>query len=186
MPPPIAALLQPGEEILWQGRPRPYVFILRGLPNIAYGVTWSVLGAFWYHGSGGVSADTSAFEGVWRIVPLLSLPFIIVGFSFWLYPIRLGLQARRTWYLVTNQRVFIAELSKDKPPLLRVFIRDEMAAPQIRKRFDGLADVILTRRAQDNPHLAPRLDSGFFGLEEGEDAAGAIRPLTSIESQPAV
>ena len=50
-PPSIAACLDPGEEILWQGQPRPYVFMLRGLTSIFYGITWSILGAFWYHGS---------------------------------------------------------------------------------------------------------------------------------------
>ncbi len=177
-PPELAALLQPGEKILWQGRPRPYVFILRGLPNIAYGVTWSVLGAYWYHGSGGVSEDTSAFEGVWRIVPLLSIPFIIVGFSFWFYPIRLGMRARRTWYFVTNQRVFIAELNGKSSPQLRIFSPEEMAPPQIVKRIDGLSDVILTHRAQNNPHLTPHLDAGFFGLTDGEAAADAIKEST--------
>jgi hypothetical protein len=178
-PTEIAALLQPGEEILWQGRPRPYVFMLRGLPNIAYGVTWSVLGAYWYHGSGGISEATSAFEGPWRLLPLFSIPFIVVGFSFWLYPIRLGMRARRTWYFVTNQRIFIAELAKKLPPSLRVFATDEMGSPEIRKRFDGLYDVILTRRAQENPHLAPRLDAGFFGLTDGESAAKAVNLATN-------
>ncbi len=172
-----ATLLQPGEKILWQGRPRPYVFILRGLPNIAYGVTWSVLGAFWYHGSGGISEETSVFEGVWRIVPLLSLPFIIVGFSFWFYPIRLGMRARRTWYFVTNQRIFIAELNGEMAPQLRVFSAEEMAEPVVKKRIDDLCDVILTRRAQDNPHLTPRLDSGFFGLTDGEAAVESINAV---------
>jgi len=179
MPPQLAPLLQPGEKLLWHSQPRPFVFIMRGLPNIAYGVTWSVLGAFWYRGSGGISEATSAFEGVWRIVPLLSLPFIIVGFSFWFHPIRLGLRARRTWYLVTNQRTFIAELVPQQPPNLRIFTPDEMAPPQIRKRLDGLYDVILTRRAQDNPHLTPRLDSGFFGLDNADAPLAAINVATN-------
>lgn len=173
MPSEISASLQPGEELLWYGQPRPSVFILRGLPNLAYGVTWSVLGAFWYHGSGGIG-KYSAFEGWWRIVPLLSLPFIFAGFSFFLYPIRLGAQARHTWYVVTNRRVFIAELRKNESPHLRVFSPDEMGRPQLVKRIDRLYDVILTRRAQENPHLKPRLDSGFFGLENGEAVARAI------------
>src|ERR1700721_1734133 len=109
MPPEIAACLAPAEEVLWQGRPRPYVFILRGLPNIAYGVAWSVLGAFWYHGSGGIG-QYSAFQGWWRLTPLFSLPFILAGFSFFLYPIRLGARARRTWYLVTDRRVLAGGL----------------------------------------------------------------------------
>jgi len=185
LPTELAALLSPGEKILWQGRPRPYVFILRGLPNIAYGVTWSVLGAYWYHGSGGISEATSAFEGVWRVVPLLSLPFILVGFSFWLYPIRLGLRARRTWYFVTNQRIFIAELDKNQTPSLRIFSPEEMAPPQIVQRFDGLCDIILTKRALDNPHLTPRLDSGFFGLENGTIPAAAINTASSKSQPPA-
>jgi hypothetical protein len=173
--PEITACLAPGEKILWHGRPRPYVFMLRGLPNMAYGVTWSVLGAYWYHGAGGISERTSAFEGWWRLVPLLSIPFILAGFSFWLYPIRLGARARRSRYVVTNQRIFIAEMRENQPPQLRVFSAEEMSAPRLVKRFDGLCDLILTRRALENPHLTPRLDSGFFGLEDASAAAEAIQ-----------
>jgi hypothetical protein len=173
LPKKIIATLSPGEKILWQGQPRPYVFILRGLPSIVYGMTWSILGAFWYHGSGGIG-KYSAFEGWWRLVPLLSLPFILAGLSFFFYPIRLGARARRTWYVVTNQRVFIVELRRDQPPHFRVFSATEMGPPQVVKRFDGLYDLVLTLRAQEQPHLKPPLDSGFFGLKDGEQAAGAI------------
>ncbi len=178
MPPEILACLAPGEKIVWFGQPRPSVFILRALPNLAYGVTWGVLGAFWYHGAGGIG-KYSAFEGWWRLVPLLSLPFILAGFSFFFYPIRLGAQARRTWYVVTDRRVFIVETARPsrriEPPKLRVFSAEEMAAPVVVKRFDGLGDVILTKRALANPHLTPRLDAGFFGIEDAEEAAGAVK-----------
>jgi hypothetical protein len=176
MPPELAACLAPGEKITWQGRPRPYVFILRGLPSIVYGMTWSILGAFWYHGSGGIG-KYSAFEGWWKLVPLFSLPFILAGLSFFFYPLRLGARARRTWYVVTNRRVFIAELRRNQSPILRVFSATEMVPPQVMKRFDGLCDVILTLRAREQPHLKPSLDSGFFGLKDGERAAGAINSL---------
>jgi hypothetical protein len=173
LPSQIAACLAPDEKVLWQGRPRPYVFMLRGLTSIFYGMTWSILGAYWYHGSGGIG-EYSAFEGWWRLVPLLSLPFILAGFSFFFYPINLGTRARYTWYLVTNQRIFIARLHHKKPLELRVFTRKEMAPPQVVKRFDGLYEVILTRSAQDKPYLVPRLESGFFGIPDGEAAAAAV------------
>jgi hypothetical protein len=173
MPPELTAILTPDEKVLWHGQPRPYVFMLRGIHSIAYGITWSILGAFWFYGTGGVGPH-SVFTGWWSVLPLFCFPFILTGFSFFFYPIRLGAQARRTWYVVTNQRIFIAELVRDKPPQLRVFRPDEMGAPQIAKRFDGLYDVVLTLRAQSNPHLQPRLDSGFFGLPNGELAAGAV------------
>jgi len=169
LPPEIAALLSPGEEIVWQEQPRPYVFIVRGLHYIAYAVTWGVLGSFWYYG-----ASLAPFEGWWRIVPYLSWPFILTGFRFFLVPIELGERARRTWYIVTNQRVLIGELSKKKAPSLRVFTPAEMAPPLVVKRLDGLYNVILTKRAQDHPHLQPQLDSSFLGLIDGEIAARAV------------
>jgi len=178
MPPKITACLAPGEEILWHGQPRPYVFMLRGLTSIFYGMTWSILGAFWYHGAGGIG-EYSAFEGWWRLVPLLSLPFILCGFSFFFYPINLGARARHTWYVVTNQRVFIARLHGQKPPELRVFTREEMGMgpPHVVKRLDGLYEIVLTRSAQGKPYLIPRLEAGFFGIKDGEAAAVAIRAV---------
>jgi hypothetical protein len=169
LPSPIAACLAPDEKVLWQGRPRPYVFMLRGLTSIFYGMTWSILGAFWYHG-----ASLAPWEGWFKIVPTLSLPFIFAGFSFFFYPINLGARARHTWYLVTNKRIFIARYHHAKPLELRVFTREEMGPAQVIKRFDGLYEIILTKSAQDKPYLVPRLESGFFGIPDGEAAAAAI------------
>jgi hypothetical protein len=170
LPPEITACLEPGEDVLWQGRPRPYVFMLRGLTSIFYGATWSILGAWWYHGA--MLAD---WEGWWKLVPNLSLPFIAAGWSFFFYPINLGTRARRTWYLVTNRRVLIARWHAKSPVELRIFTRAEMAPPHVIKRLDGLYEVILTRSAQDKPYLVPRLESGFFGIPDGEAAAAAMK-----------
>ena len=173
-PEEIRRLLIQDETILWTAQPRPYVFMLRGLPNLAYGITWSVLGAFWYHGSGGIGRY-SAFEGWWRLTPLFSLPFILAGFSFFLYPIRLGAKARRTWYVVTNRRVYLAEFTRNQPPQLRQFQLENLRALWVKRRFDGLSDVLLSPRALENPQLQPPLNAGFFGVKDGEAVAAHIR-----------
>jgi hypothetical protein len=170
MPPAIAALIAPDEKILWQGRPRPYVFMLRGLTAIFYGLVWSILGAFWYHG-----ARLAPWEGWWKLVPILSLPFIAAGWSFFFYPINLGARARHTWYFVTTQRIFIARWHSTKPLELRVFARAELGTPHVIKRLDGLYEVVLTKNAQSKPYLVPRLESGFFGIPDGEAAAAAVQ-----------
>jgi hypothetical protein len=174
LPPQIAACLEPGEEVQWTGKPRPYVFILRGLPAIFFGSTWSILGAWWFRG-----ATLAPWAGWWKIAPYLALPFIVTGWSFFFYPINLGRRARCTWYIVTNRRVLIARWHSLKPVELQVFTRKEMAPPQVIKRFDGLYEVILTRSAQDKPYLVPRLESGFFGISDGPAAAEAVRKLGS-------
>ncbi len=173
LPESVAALLAPGEKILWSAQPRPAAFILRAMPNLAYGVTWAVLGAFWYRGSGGIG-KYSAFEGWWKLAPLFSLPFILAGLSFFLAPIKLGARARRTWYVVTDRRVFIAQTQKQGTPQLRDFSRDDLEALQFARKY-GMESVILSRRAAVNPHLTPRLEDGFFGLDHGEPAMEAIR-----------
>ena len=173
LPDELRALLVRGEKVLWQAQPRPAAFILRAMPNIAYGVTWAVLGAFWYRGAGGIGKD-SAFEGWWKLAPLFSAPFILAGFSFFLAPIRLGARARRTWYLVTDRRVFIAETQKQGAPKLIVFSHEDLDALQFMRQY-GLEAVILSRRAAENPHLTPRLEEGFFGLSDGEAAMEAVR-----------
>ena len=179
-----STLLEPGETVLWSGRPRPYVFILRGLPNLAYGVTWAVLGAFWFRGAGGIGRY-SAFEGWWRLTPLFAFPFILAGLSFFFYPLRLGPRARRTWYFITNRRVFIAELFLDKPPKLRVFQPGEIAAMHITQRIGKLYDITLSPGALANPHLTPRLEEGFFGIENGGQALDALLQLTG-KDRPAI
>jgi hypothetical protein len=173
LPPPIAACLQPGEEVLWTGRPRPYVFLLRGLPSMAFGTTWSILGALWYHACGGLTQ--TPFEGWYKILPLVALPFIAAGWSFFFYPINLGRRARCTWYVVTNKRVMTLRWHSRKPVEVQVFVRKEMGPPQVIRRFDGLYEVILARSAQDKPYLVPRLESGFFGIPDGAAAAEAVR-----------
>jgi hypothetical protein len=168
--PALAGLLEPGETVRWSAQPRPVVYILRGLSSIAYGTTWAVLGAFWYHG-----AMLAPWDGWWKLVPILSLPFIFAGLSFFIWPIRLGAQARRTWYVVTDRRVFIAELPKRHPPKVRVFSPHELGPPLVVKRMDGLYNLILTNRAQEQwPHLYPRIEDAFFGLTETESASEAI------------
>ena len=170
LPSQLTALLEPGEEILWQSQPRPYVFMLRGLPAIFFGLTWSILGAYWYRG-----ASMAPWEGWWNLAPSFSLPFIAAGWSFFLYPINLGTRARHTWYLVTNRRVLIARLSRRRPPELRMFSREETGAPHLIKRLDGLYELVLLRRAQERPFLVPTLESGYFGIPDGPAAATAVR-----------
>jgi hypothetical protein len=171
LPSPITALLQPDERVLWQAQPQPYVFMLRGLPAIFYGLVFSILGAYWYRG-----ASLAPWDGWWVLVPTFSLPFIGLGWSFFIYPINLGARARHTWYVVTNRRIFIARLHSKTPPELRVFERKEMGTPHVIRRLDGLYEVVLSRLAQEKqPYIVPKLESGFFGIRDGAAAETAIK-----------
>jgi hypothetical protein len=74
LPPEITSSLAPDEKILWSGQPRPYVFILRALPAMFFGLVFSILGAFWYHG-----AILAPWDGWWKLAPTFSFPFIALA-----------------------------------------------------------------------------------------------------------
>ena len=59
--------------------------------------------------------------------------------------------------------------------------RRPMGPPHLIKRFDGLYELVLARSAQEKPYLVPRLESGFFGIPDGE-AAAAIQKCGSLSN----
>jgi hypothetical protein len=174
LPKPITDLLEPNEEVLWKNQPRPYVFMLRGLPAIFYGLVFSILGAYYHR-----ATLLAPWDDWWRLMPTFSLPFIALGWSFFIYPINLGARARFTWYIVTTRRVMIVRLHTTKQPELRIFTHKEMGPPHVIRRFDGLYEVILARAQQAKPYIVPRLESGFFGIADGPAAANAVNSATN-------
>jgi hypothetical protein len=99
---PVRHLLRPGERVLWQGRPIPRRFVLRGSPLvIPFTILWFSFAIFWE-----ASVLTSRAPGFFA---LWGLPFVAVGayisvgrfFVAWR-------EANRTVYVLTDQRILVA------------------------------------------------------------------------------
>lgn len=97
----IQSLLEPGEEILWSGRPQQGL-ILRPSDGLAipFSLVWCGFAIFWE--SQVIEHGAPDFFDIWGI------PFVLIGlylvFGRFFYD---AFQRRRTYYAITNQRVVI-------------------------------------------------------------------------------
>ncbi|WP_054529058.1 PH domain-containing protein [Erythrobacter sp. SG61-1L] len=111
LPDPLNALLrqelQPGERILWQGRPlgrfRPASLVMW-----LFAIPWTAFALFWT-GMAWTATQAVPDAGGWGLIdwvfPLFGLPFVLVGFGMLASPFLAPLRARRTLFAITDQRV---------------------------------------------------------------------------------
>lgn len=99
-------ILEPGETVLWQGRPGVRVSV-RELEarRVGFGLIFAGFAVFWM-----ISAARAGASGpMGAVFPLFGLPFLVLGLKlagagiFWDAFLR-----RRSWYTLTNRRAFIA------------------------------------------------------------------------------
>ena len=101
------ALLEPGEEIVWQGRPGGGIVIRPSdLPISLFGLFFAGFAAFWIAMAASMTSGEETFP--FSVFPLFGLPFLAVGlylvFGRFLWQ---AWRRRRTFYTLTNRRAFI-------------------------------------------------------------------------------
>ena len=135
-------ILEPGEEILWQGRPdaAPRWGDLKPR-RVLFGLFYAGFALFWMAMAGGMVWGGPMGGGPFALFPLFGIPFLIVGLNVMGgHVIWDAFRRARTWYTVSDRRAFVAtnlfglkrlkgvrvnadtpmELSGDVPPSLRV------------------------------------------------------------------
>ncbi|MFC2970404.1 hypothetical protein [Acidimangrovimonas pyrenivorans] len=100
-------ILEPGEKILWQGRPDGNLHVPRIEPaRLLFGLVFLGFALFWTFGA----ARSATGDGVMGVVfPALGLPFVVVGANMaggsflWQAYLR-----RHSWYTLTDRHAFVA------------------------------------------------------------------------------
>lgn len=94
------SILDPGEQILWQGRPdQRFHFNLMKLPLVIFGLGFAGFALFWMVMAAEAGGGFWAF-GLIHFSVGLGLVFSAVGWA--------TLRRRGTWYTLTDRRAFIA------------------------------------------------------------------------------
>lgn len=105
-------ILDPGERILWQGRPRPGVIWTDMLSaQSVFGLFFAGFAVFWIFGAASMGGGFRHSSGpdVFRFFPLFGLPFVavgaymVVGRLFWDAYLR-----SRSWYTLSDRTAYIA------------------------------------------------------------------------------
>lgn len=127
-------ILDPGETIVWQGRPDPAISFAQTVPmQVIMGVFFTGFALFWIYQASWITSH-DGFPWVARLFPLFGIPFVLVGLRMlggdvlWQAYLR-----RHTWYTLTTRRAFIAT----NAPLRGRTLKSFDITPETEIEFDG-------------------------------------------------
>src|SRR5579875_316473 len=111
--------LEPGEQLLWVGQPRPSRFVYQTLPIVFFGIPWTAFALLWtgmaiwgLWGNAGAAPMQAQgmMGGVFSVCfPLWGLPFILIGLGMLSSPFWAIRRAKRTCYALTDRRAIHIE-----------------------------------------------------------------------------
>jgi hypothetical protein len=162
-----AGLLEPGEEILWQGRPDPgFALKLSNILLAIFGFFFASFALFWMamaYQSGG---------GFW----MFGLLHFTVGLGFALSSVFWPtFRRRRSWYTLTNRRAFIAANLPLRGKILQSY---PITAKSTLELIDGaLATVNFAEKTKSGKNGSYTVPVGFERITDGREVYRLLRQI---------
>lgn len=157
--------LEPGERVLWAGRPDPGRAAIRGVMVAAVGAVtlvfvllvtfnWGLWGGAWQVSSTGGAV---LFTALFVLVPLAR------GLRMLLRPVLLVREARRTLYALTDRRALVVTVGRERRAVS--YGAADLGTVRCVEHPDGRGDLLFGDRADVDPDLGVRsAPVGFFGI----------------------
>lgn len=159
----VNAELQPGESIVWAGQPNPNRRMMKGFLLWLFFIPWTAFALFWMTGVGGLAWLTGGAGGDFNFLALFGLPFILIGTCGLLSPLYLRMDAVRTVYVVTNQRILT--ISGVLGTKYRSFFPEQIQFVERKERGDGSGNLIFARETYSNSRGENNTkELGFFSI----------------------
>ena len=174
----VDAELASGERVLWQGQPIGR-FAPGGIALALFGIPWTAFALFWIWGA---SHAVGAFGALGMLFPLFGLPFVLVGFGLISAPWWMRLLARRTAYVITNQRVLILSPGW-RGRSVRSFAPERLTVIERRERSDGSGDLIFEKSSwRDSDGDRRTREVGFMSVPDVKLVERMVRALADSDS----
>jgi hypothetical protein len=137
--------VEPGERLLWAGRPGTARFALMTLPIFGFGLVWTAFSIFWmwlaFRGAmAGAGGDLVRY-----IFPLFGLPFVVIGFGMLGSPFWATRRARKTTYALTDRRLIFIEVGLTGAVRTMSLQGHELGPIERVERKDGSGDLSFSR-----------------------------------------
>lgn len=132
--------LRPNEQLLWVGQPIPSLYARKAIPIVLFSIPFGGFAIFWMFAA--MNFGMPSFDGdvVEMLFPLFGLPFVLVGVGMFLSPLWMSIAARRTVYVLTNERaMFIGGFWNTKVVSMGP---DRLTEVERSQRSDGSGDLI--------------------------------------------
>lgn len=166
--------LQPGETVMWAGRPDPDRLMRSGFLLWFFFLPWTAFAVVWITGMSGFGA-----AGLSRPQPLfalLGLPFLCIGIMGLLSPLWLRMKAMRTLYVITSARALV--LQGRRKVSVNAWPPAALAAVTRVERPDGSGDLLFSSEVwldrQGNRH---RREQGFIAVRDVRSVEMYLRQL---------
>jgi hypothetical protein len=144
--------MRAGEKTQWVGYPIPIKFAIKeGIGGLLFGIPWNAFIIFF---------EFKAPKSAILFMQLWLVPFSIVGLYMLTSPLWEYLRARRTIYVVSNQRLLI--LNGLLRPSRRSFAPPDIGPLEVDVGYDGIGSIIFsreTKRDYDDDEYVVRLAS---------------------------
>jgi len=171
----IRSELQPGERLLWSGRPDP----IRGmLPTFAiwlFAIPWTCFAVFWIasaYGMGSHANNTGG--GGFAFFPLFGLPFVLVGIGMLSSPFFAYLKLKSTLYGLTDRRAIIVSGKNTKS--VDSYDGSNIGHIQRTERADRSGTLSFAQKISNNGKNGPQTTNiGFVGIPEVRSVEQILR-----------
>ena len=175
----VDAELRPGERIVWVGQPIPGRFARKSIGIVLFGIPCTAISVFWMIAAASMSTqDRDGAQGFFDFFfPLCGLPFLLLGMAMLSSPCWLRRKARRTAYVITDQRALILHPRGWRRLALRSFDPEHLTTLRRRQNRDGSGDVIFARKWISDPESNRFAHIGFFAIANVKDVENHIREL---------
>ena len=160
----VEGILTSRERVCWVGQPLPMLLARRELSKCVWGAVFTGFSMF---------ALWAVCRTEYALVPprtglLLLSPFLVLSLYILSYPLWVAHGARKTAYVLTDQRAIIIVLGGFGVPRIRSFAATEIISSRVRTHGDGTGDVIFAEDVVMGPDLAGpfRIPSGFLAVSD--------------------
>jgi hypothetical protein len=154
------AQLEPGERLLWWGKPDPKRGLLLTIPIALFGIPWTAFSIFWMSAASGLVFGNSQ-RSWFSLFALFGLPFVLVGLGMLTAPYWAYLKAQQTIYALTSRRALI--IIGGRATKVQSYTGSDIGTIERTDRANGKSDVLFATVTTSKSTQS----IGFMGIENG-------------------
>jgi len=179
--PLVSPELRPNERIVWIGQPIPWRFVKRFIGAFLFGILWSGFLGFWANGLvRNMLAEKEPGWGALAFFAAFLIPFSLMGVVLLSWPFWSWRKAKRTIYVLTDQRAVVFDANWWQAVTIRSFEPSRLTDVRRVQNADGSGDLEFERTVKtDGEGSLQATDHGFMSIPGVKAVEDAIRQLVA-------
>jgi len=161
--------LESGENIIWMGMPKAEYFNAHSIGIFLFAIPWTAFSLFWIVGASGFKVPD--FNSTDILFPLFGLPFVLIGVSMLLTPLRVYRNALKTLYVITDRRVIIFESGAK---MIRSYEVERLNNITRYEKENGYGDLIFDKEFKQKNIIN---NIGFINIKDAKGVEQKIKQM---------